>query len=739
VPPAVDELVQRMMAKKPHYRPQKAGEVIFLFERAMALMADDAVTPAYEPELVMALPNSATHHANNHLNGQFNGPTTANPGFAQPSVNQFQSRSQRNSNGNPFQVRTLREEMNARTALLEETPKYPSLSDLTTNALKPPGGPRLQWFKRHKMIGALAALAVLLGSSFGVFFAAKPYLNEKDTVLVADFINNTGDEVFDIALKHALSVQLAQSPFLNLFTDEKVKETLRFMGRKPDERLTREVAREIGQRQGLKAVIVGRIDRIGNNFSISLQAINSVTGDTFGDTFNEAKGKEQVLQALGQASTEFRKKLGESLSSIEKFNKPIQDATTSSLDALKAYSLGREQSMRKGNPTEALALYKRAVELDPNFALAYVGLATLYANKGESELAAENAEKAFHLIDRISEPERFSAWFTYHFLVKADVEKAIETLKTARQTYPHNPNTINNLAVCYGSIGQFEAALNSTQEALGVDPRNISAQVNSAELQLRFSRFNEAKESINSLLAQKIERTWMHTALYQIGLIQNEPALMQQQLDWALGRQDEVLALSWQAQVAAYKGKLREAAQHYQRAIELNKQRQLPEQAAAFSISLGLRQAAYGFDKEARQVLTDALLLSRNNFVKYPPGNAVPFGTFALALAGDANQAILLCEESAQKYPRNTLSNHLWVPTTNAAIQVNQGQPAKAMELLRTAAPYDPVASFAPIWLRGQAFLQLNKGHEAAGEFQRVLANRGWDPTSIFYPLAQLS
>jgi eukaryotic-like serine/threonine-protein kinase len=744
VPPAVDELVQRMMAKNPHYRPQKAGEVVFLFERALALVAEAEPAPLLEPASApVALPHNPTHYPNGHqpvhtaLTGNGTGVV-----FAQPSVNPFQARSQRASNGkgngNQFQVRTLREELNARTPLLEEEPKYPSLSDLTTNALKPPASPRLRWFKQHKIVGALALLAVFIGAAFGVFFAAKPYLTERDTVLVADFINNTGDEVFDVALKHALSVQLAQSPFPNLFTDDKVKETLRFMNRKPDERLTPAVAREIGQRQGLKAIIVGRIDRIGNNYSLSLQAHNSVTGETFGDTIAEARGKEQVLQALGKAATEFRKKLGESLNSIERFNKPIQDATTSSLDALKAYSLGREQSMRRGNPNEALTLYKHAVELDPTFALAYVGLATLYANRGESELAAENAEKAFGQIDRISEPERFSAWFTYHFLVKVDVGKAIEMLKLARQTYPNNPNTINNLAVCYGSIGQFEDALSSTQEVLARDPRNISGQINHAELQLRFSRFDAAKNAINELLAQKIERPYMHTWLYQIGMIQNDPALMQQQLDWALGRQDEVRALDWQAQAAAFKGKLREATQFYQRAIELNKQRQLPDQAASLSIALATRQAALGVENEAQQLLSEALVLAPNTFTKYPPGKAVPFGTFAFALAGAVQQAQLLCEETLQKYPRNTLANNLWVPATNATIQLQQAQPAKAMEWLRATAPYDPVASYVTLWLRGQAYLQLNKGREAAGEFQKILANQGWDPTGIFYPLAQL-
>lgn len=734
IPQSIDDLVQRMLAKNPHYRPQKASEVVFMFERALALMLDDDPSMHLPPELTLAdLPYGSHVHANAQHHGQTRGLTEED---AHTTSNPFQVRSHRSGGANNFQTRSQRSSgLGSRVNLLDDNLDYPSLAELATSALAPPPNRFLRWFKQHKVAAAWAVATFLLLSSLGVFFAAKPLLTEKDTVLVADFINKTQDDVFDVALKHALTVQLAQSPFLNLFPEDKVRETLKFMGRKPDEQLSRDIAREIGQRQGLKAIIVGRIDKIANHYAISLQAINSQTGEAFGDTLVEAQSKDQVLQALGQAATEFRQKLGESLSSLEKFNKPIQDATTSSLDALKAYSLGREQNSLRGNPNEALALYQRAIQLDPNFALAYIGLATIYANKGETELSAANAERAFQLIDRVSESEKLTAAFFYHYLVMGDLEKAIETLRLAHQTYPRSASPLINLSVSLGQMGLFEAALNQAQEAIKIDPRNLRALHNRVELLIRLNRFAEANAALSEMTAQKFDTAAMHGLLFQLGMAQDDPALVQQQINWALSKQDDNRALTWQAQTAAFHGKLREAARHYQNLGELNKQ---PAQQASIQTSLALRQALFGLEAEARTTLTSALALSRNAFVKYAVSNQTPYGAFALALAGDSQQAQALIAETAQQAPKNTLANNLWLPVTSAAIALKQVQPEKAIEALRPVSTYDPAAIYTSVWLRGQAYLRLNKGREAAGEFQKLLTQRGWEPASVFYPLSEL-
>jgi eukaryotic-like serine/threonine-protein kinase len=734
IPQSIDDLVQRMLAKNPHYRPQKAIEVVFMFERALALMLDDDPSMHLPPELTLQdLPYGANLHVTNQINGQTRGLAEEDLHI---TSNSFQVRSQRNSSANNFQVRSQRSSgLGSRVNLLDDNSDYPSLAELATSALVPTPNRFSRWFKQHKVAAACAVATFLLLSSIGVFFAAKPLLTEKDTVLVADFINNTRDDVFDVALKHALSVQLAQSPFLNLFPDDKVRETLKFMGRKPDEPLSRDIAREIGQRQGLKAIILGRIDKIASQYAISLQAINSQTGEAFGDIMVEAQNKDQVLQALGQAATSFRQKLGESLSSVEKFNKPIQDATTSSLDALKAYSLGREQNSLRGNPNEALTLYQRAIQLDPNFALAYIGLATIYANKGETELSAANAERAFQLSDRISESEKLTAAFFYHYLVTGDLEKAIETLRLAHQTYPRSASPLINLSVSLGQLGLFEVALNQVQEAIKVDPRNLRALHNRVELLIRLNRFIDANSALNDMTAQKFDTPAMHGLRFQLGMAQDDPALIQQQLDWALSKQDELRASLWQAQAAAFHGKMREATRHYQHISDLQKQ---SDQLASTQIALGLRQAAFGLEAEARITLASALALSRTTFVKYGVSNPTPYGAFALALAGDGQQAQALLIETTQVAPKNTLATNLWLPVTSAAIALKQLQPEKAIEALRTASTYDAAAFYTSIWLRGQAYLRLNKGREAAGEFQKLLAQRGWEPASVFFPLARL-
>ena len=403
--------------------------------------------------------------------------------------------------------------------------------------------------KRHKRGFGLTigVLVVAAAATIFLYFHRASALTEKDTILIADFVNTTGDAVFDGTLKQGLAVQLTQSPFLNLFPDARVRQTLRLMGRPPDDRVTKEVAREICQRQGLKAFLAGSITNLGTSYVITLEAVNGQSGEEIASEQAEAGSKEQVLKALSQAASKLREKLGESLGSIQKFDAPLEEATTSSLEALKAYSLGNEQSI-SGKYLQAIPFYKRAVELDPNFALAYIGIAIQYGNTNQPGLAAENAAKAFALKDRVSEYEKLRISSFYYSQVTGEVDKAIEVQELMKRTYPRDHRGPGNLSDRYLRIGQFEKAVAEAREALRLNPNAVAWHANLGEAFLRLNRFAESREVFEQALQQKIDATDFHTRLYQLAFVSGEAAAMKQQLDWFSGKPDEYVALDWQTE-----------------------------------------------------------------------------------------------------------------------------------------------------------------------------------------------
>ncbi|PYS34678.1 MAG: hypothetical protein DMF75_05835, partial [Acidobacteria bacterium] len=381
------------------------------------------------------------------------------------------------------------------------TAKQPALQTSLVDAAHPTSSAEyiVSEIKHHKRGAVLTLAALGVAAALSIYFyshRAQP-LTENDTILLADFVNTTGDEVFDGALKQALAVQLGQSPFLNIFPEQRVLETLRYMARSPDERVTKEIAREICQRQGIKALLTGSIGSLGSHYVITLETLNSQTGDALAREQVEAESKEQVISKLGEAATKLREKLGESLSSIQKFDTPLAQATTSSLEALKAYSLGEEQRIRGSyGKNEAILFLKRAVELDPNFASAYAALAVTYRNGGQPELAAEYARKAFERRERASELERFRISLIYHTDVTEELHKQIEVLELMKGAYPRAPEVHNSLALRYNIIGQYEKANEEARASISRDPSFAASYGNMAISYMGLNRFEEARQAL---------------------------------------------------------------------------------------------------------------------------------------------------------------------------------------------------------------------------------------------------
>ncbi|HYU78517.1 MAG TPA: serine/threonine-protein kinase [Vicinamibacterales bacterium] len=586
---------------------------------------------------------------------------------------------------------------------------------------------------RHKkgaiVLAALATVAIAASILFLQFRGARA-LTEKDTILLSDFVNTTGDPVFDGTLKQALAVQLGQSPFLNIFSEDRVRGALRFMGRSPDERVTREVGREISQRQGLKAMLVGSIASLGNHYVITLEAINAQTGDAIAGEQAEAENKEQVLHALGGAATKLREKLGESLQSTQKFDAPIEQGTTSSLEALKAFSLGVEQQL-KGKFLEAIPFLKRATEIDANFALAHARLASMYYNSGLYDLAAEASQKAYALRDRVSERERLFISAGYYDNVTGELEKYLETLELWKRTYPNHAAPPNNLALKYIELGQFDKAMGEAREAIRLNPNSASGYSLLATAFVGLNRFDEAKEIIGQALAQDLETSAMHRTLYRIASVQGDATTMQQQIEWTKGKPDEYMAQNWQAETAAFSGQFRKANEFSNHAFELAERHGLKDVAAQIAVGAAARDALLGDCRQVKERTAKALGISHSQLTMIPAGNA-------LATCGEFSETQTITGELVRRFPKDTLLNKVSLPVVQARIEVHKGNPAQAIHLLETTRPYERAALFQIAYLRGQAYLSQQRGADAGAEFQKIVGDRGWQTASPFYPLAQL-
>ncbi len=564
---------------------------------------------------------------------------------------------------------------------------------------------------------------------------AKPApLTERDTVVLADFDNKTGDAVFDDALKQALAVELGQSPFLNILSDRRVEETLHLMGQKSNERITRDLARELCIRTGSKAIILGTISSLGGQYVIGLDAVGCNSGDTLAKEQEEAAGKQEVLKALGKASVSLRARLGESLASVQKFDVPVE-ATTTSLEALKAFSMGITTFRAKGN-AEAIAFYRRALELDPNFAVAYASLGLVYANLGQASLAAENIKKAYALRDRVSEREKYRIAALYYSYVTGELEQSSQAYELWARSYPQDAVPHNNLGFIYSQLGQYDKALTETQESQHLEP-NLIGYTNLASLYLALNRTDDAKKSIAQAQEHKFEGDVLHFMIYQLAFMASDTAEMDRQVAWAAGKPGtEDQLLSSQSDTEAYYGQLGKARDFSRRAVDAAVRSDSKEAAAMWQVNAALREAEFGNTATAKLDVAAALALAPGRDVKL-------ISALTLARVGEAGRAKAIAGELEKSYPSQTILKVYWLPTIKAAIELDANTSALALVTLEAAAPYElggpsqfQLGTLYPAYIRGQAYLAAHNGTAAAAEFQKFLDHRG---IVINFPLGALA
>jgi eukaryotic-like serine/threonine-protein kinase len=585
--------------------------------------------------------------------------------------------------------------------------------------------------KRHKTGAAIAALVILTVAAAAIYFfyfRERVRLTDKDKILLADFVNATGDPVFEGTLKQALSVQLGQSPYLDIFSEDRVRETLTFMEKPADARITRDVAREICERQGIKAMLLGTISSLGSHYAISLEAVNAHTGDSIASEQVEAEGKEQILKALGQAASRLREKLGESLSSVAKFDAPIEQATTSSLEALQAYSRGFENHSN-GKYDVAIPFYKDAVTRDPYFAIAYARLGTCYNITKQNELGRQAFEKAYDLRERASEREKLFVSANYYGGVTGEWDRQIEQLEIWKRTYPRDLEPFNLLANKYTLVGPFDKAIENAQQAIRLNPTDARPYANLAVAFMALNRFDEAKNVLHRALSQKLETPKMHARLYQIAFVAGDAAAMKEQLASTTPKPEEIQM--WQAQTCDFSGQLVKASQFNDRAIELARQSGVKEIIAQMLLQQAGRNATFGNCAPVSGIVTNALMLSHEQANLVAAANA-------LAACGQAAAAQANMDEVEKAFPQDTLLNTISIPIARAQLELNRRNAAQVIQLLEAAKKYEVAGEFWPQYLRGQAYLKLGNGAQAAAEFKTIIDHRGWYPVSPLYPLAEL-
>ena len=585
--------------------------------------------------------------------------------------------------------------------------------------------------KFRKGILAAATVLVLIAVIAAAFLrlrSHKPVLTEKDTIVLADFTNTTGDPVFDGTLRQGLSVQLEQSPFLSIISDQQVAQTLQMMGQKPDAKLTPEIAGQICQRTGSAAVLNGSITQIGTPYLLTVKAVNCSNGESLASTEAQASDKNHVLDALGKTASEMRNKLGESLTIVQKFDTPLEQATTPSLEALKAFSSGAQVADAAGWAA-AIPFLKHAVELDPNFALAYAYLGVGATTIGETSLGGDYTRKAYELRDRTSEPEKHAISVFFYKQVTGNIPTAEQACELWIQAYPRSvlPHDYLSGAI-YPVIGQHEKAVQESQEALRLNSDDVFSYGMLMFHYTALNRLDEARATYARALERKLDHPFIHIALNGIAFMENDATGMAQQVAWGEGKtgiEDNLLAL--QADTVAYSGRLRDAREFSRRAVESAGHAAKRQSAATYAAVSGLREALFGNSREARRHAAEATGPS--------PGRDAQYGAaLALAYTDDDTRVQALIDHWSKAFPEDTVVQFNYLPTLRARLAISRGNPQRAIEDLKSATPYELGQTTAntydwtamyPVYVRGEAYLAVHQASEAAAEFQKILDHRG--------------
>jgi DNA-binding winged helix-turn-helix (wHTH) protein len=577
-------------------------------------------------------------------------------------------------------------------------------------------------------IGLAIVLAVLVGAGVYFYLPRGPKLTEKDTIVLGDFDNKTGDQVFDGTLRQGLSAQLEQSPFLNLLSDSRIAQTLSLMTQPKDSRLSPELAREVCQRTASAAELNGAIAQIGARYLLTLNAVNCSTGESLGSAEAEASNKDHVLDALGKLATQIRGKLGESLASVQKYDVPPADVTTSSLDALHTYSLAMKAvSMNFLTP---IRIMQHAIEQDPNFAMAYARLGVMYVNIAETQQGAEAISKAYTLRDRVSEREKLYISTRYDQMVTGDLLAARKDFELFEQIYPRDPVALANLGVICLHLGDFDKLFSFTQASIKLSPRSDIHGSNDIWTYIFLNRFDEAKAMAVSGLKTLPDEPSYHSTLYTIAFVERDFAGMQREAQAYITNPTwGDSALNNEANSAGYFGQLAKAREFTKQAADAARKQEKKETPATYDAEAAIREALAGNIAVAKQNVKTALALSRSKDVE-------AMSALALALAGDSREATQLATELDRQFPKNTILQLNYLPTIRAAEQLWDGggriDPAKAIEMLAPVTPYElgitaleEGLSLYPVYVRGQALLLARNGSAAATEFQKIIQHPG--------------
>jgi len=580
--------------------------------------------------------------------------------------------------------------------------------------------------RRKRLLWIAVAVMLVAAVAGGLYwrFHKKPLLAEKDTVVLTDFDNKTDDSIFDDTLKQALAIQLEQSPFLNVLSDRKVGRTLRLMNRSASDGMPEDVAREVCLRSNSKAMLSGSISTQGSGYAIDLKAIACNSGKLLAEAQTQAPGSHAVLAALDAAAVSLRGQLGESLSSVQRYSAPLVEATTPSLEALKAYSVGRKMHYAKGD-NAALPFFERAVELDPNFAIAYAGLAVAYGNLNEVSRASENARIAYELRQKVSERERLVIEAFYYTFVTGELEKAVQSYEVSQQIYPRDPVPYANLGFLYGALGRWDQVLDEARGAMSLEPNSVTSYANLGNSYMVLNRLDESEAVYKEAAARKLEGKYLLGNRYELAFLKQDAAQMDELAAAAVGvpgAEDFVLAS--QADTEGWYGRFKHANELTVRAVDSAQRNDTKESAAAYQVAAALREAAAGDSQQALLDARKALTLAQNRDVR-------AMAAVAFALAGDHKAAEKIATELDKMFPLDTLVQKYWLPSIGAAIALKRNEPGRAIEKLQMAQvielsqPTQVSVYLCPVYLRGEAYLMRHDGSSAAAEFQKFIDHRG--------------